>query len=80
MAPAPTCRPDPEERPVQLIAAEDLLRGIKRAANATPSNPTPAAPMPAGAPATTVAPGTPAPAAPTTGGTPPVAPPAKMPN
>lgn len=62
----------------QLIAAEDLLRGIKHAANASPSNPTPAAPMPNGAPATTVKPGTPAPAAPTTGGTPAAPPPSKM--
>ena len=64
---------------IQLIAAEDLLRGIKRAANASPSNPTPAAPMPAGAPTTSLPPGAPAPAAPTTGGTPSNAPPAKMP-
>ena len=42
---------------IQLIAAEDLLRGIKRAANASPSNPTPAAPMPAGAPTTSLQPG-----------------------
>ena len=64
----------------QLIAAEDLLRGIKRAANATPTNPMPAAPMPATPPATSVKPGEPAPAAPTTGGTPETPPPAKMPN
>jgi carboxyl-terminal processing protease len=63
----------------QLIAAEDLLRGIKRAANATPTNPTPAAPMPAAPLATSVKPGDPAPSAPTTGGTPAVPPPAKMP-
>lgn len=69
--------PDPA-KDNQLIAAEDLLRGIKRAANATPANPTPAAPKPASPPATTVAPGEPAPAAPTTGGTPKSAPPAQM--
>jgi carboxyl-terminal processing protease len=62
----------------QLIAAEDLLRGIKRAANATTLNPIPAAPMPASPPATSVKPGDPAPAAPTTGGTPTVAPPAQI--
>ena len=71
--------PDPA-KDNQLIAAEDLLRGIKRAANATPTNPTPAAPMPATPPATEVQPGTPVPAAPTTGGTPASPPPSKMPN
>ena len=72
--------PSDPAKDVQLIAAEDLLRGIKRAANATPSNPTPAAPMPAGAPTTSVQPGAPAPAAPTTGGVPTNPPPSKMPT
>ncbi|WP_158810093.1 S41 family peptidase [Beijerinckia sp. L45] len=68
--------PDPKNDQ-QLIAAEDLLRGVKKTAAA----PAPAAPMPVAAPpATTVQPGAPAPAAPTTGGTPVVPPPAKMPN
>ena len=67
--------PSDPAKDVQLIAAEDLLRGIKRAANATPANPTPVAPMPAGAPTTSVQPGAPAPAAPTTGGVPSNAPP-----
>ncbi len=69
--------PDPA-KDNQLIAAEDLLRGIKYTANATPTNPMPAAPMPAGPLATTVQPGAPAPAAPTTGGTPSEPPPAKL--
>ncbi len=69
--------PDPA-KDNQLIAAEDLLRGIKYTANATPTNPMPAAPMPAAPLATTVQPGAPAPAAPTTGGTPSEAPPAKL--
>ncbi len=56
----------------QLIAAEDLLRGVKKADSST------AAPVPASAPATTVAPGMPQPAAPTTGGTPDTPPPAKI--
>ncbi len=58
----------------QLIAAEDLLRGVKR----TASTPTPVAPMPASAPVTTLQPGAPVPAAPTTGGTPDAPPPAKV--
>ena len=65
--------PDPKNDQ-QLIAAEDLLRGVKR----TASTPAPAAPMPATAPATTLAPGAPVPAAPTTGGTPATSPPAKV--
>ena len=69
--------PDPA-KDNQLIAAEDLLRGIKYTANATPTNPMPAAPMPAAPLATTVQPGTPAPAAPTTGGTPSESPPSKL--
>ncbi len=71
--------PEDPTKDTQLIAAEDLLRGIKRAANATPTNPAPAAPMPAAAPATSVKPGDPVPAAPTTGGTPAVPPPSKIP-
>ena len=68
--------PDPKNDQ-QLIAAEDLLRGVKK----TASTPAPAAPTPVAAPpATTVQPGAPAPTAPTTGGTPAVPPPAKMPN
>ena len=56
----------------QLIAAEDLLRGVKKADSS------PLAPVPASAPATTVPPGAPQPAAPTTGGTPDTPPPAKI--
>ncbi len=69
--------PDPT-KDNQLIAAEDLLRGVKRSANATATNPMPAAPLPASPLATTVQPGAPAPAAPTTGGTPATPPPSKL--
>ncbi len=65
--------PDPT-KDNQLIAAEDLLRGIKYTANAA----VPKAPMPSGPLATTVPPGAPAPAAPTTGGVPSKAPPAAV--
>ena len=65
--------PDPKNDQ-QLIAAEDLLRGVKK----TASTPPPAAPMPASAPVTTVQPGAPVPAAPTTGGTPATPPPSKV--
>jgi carboxyl-terminal processing protease len=56
----------------QLIAAEDLLRGIKRADNADK------APAPTTPPATSLKPGAPVPAAPTTGGTPTSPPPAQI--
>ncbi len=65
--------PDPKNDQ-QLIAAEDLLRGVKK----TASSPIPPAPMPTSAPATVLQPGTPVPAAPTTGGTPATPPPSKV--
>jgi carboxyl-terminal processing protease len=74
--------PTDPAKDTQLIAAEDLLRGVKKSASTAPAA-TPAAVPAATAPvvtvpATTVPPGAPAPAAPTTGGTPDTPPPAKM--
>ena len=68
--------PTDPAKDTQLIAAEDLLRGVKTSANAP--NEKPAAPKPTEPLATAVKPGAPAPEAPTTGGVPKDAPPAKV--
>ena len=64
--------PTDPAKDTQLIAAEDLLRGVKTSSNA------PAAPKPTQPLATEVKPGAAAPEAPTTGGVPKTAPPAKV--